>query len=178
MNVNVDGGGKEVIADAAVHVTDMKGGIFEGRDKDYRGTIYRFDRGAGDLITAEFSIGVIKTHRCGQALYCEDIGPMSEIRDIFDVALVKGPEFHNITDINFNQYENFVAGVTEQGLLFDNCTSVWGDKIAVGGDTDVPPAEFRNSKHVFMNALYLGGSNTDVVVLDNVKKTMFQIMTN
>lgn len=185
VDVRIEGGGKDVETDTAIHVYDVKGGMFGARARMYDGTVCRFDLGPGDTkgdnITAEFSVGRVHTHHCGQSLSINtgNAGPVGEIRDVFDVSPVRGPEFRLTPDTSINQYENYMAqGRTERGVGFDRCVSIWADKILVGGAADTPPFEFKDSQHVFLNVLHLGGSPTHGTIFENVHKVTAQVITN
>lgn len=169
----VQGGGGDVETDSAFRVEHNNAGHFEGWARDYAGRVFHFEK------SATYSVGHLKTRNCGQSIAVFDASPMGEIRDVFDVAPTRGPEFHDSSDVCINQYENYMAdGVTERGIRFENCLSVWIDRVAVGGRADTPPAEFRSSKHMFVNALHLGGSPTWGGVIDDVRFSTFRIFCN
>jgi hypothetical protein len=169
----VQGGGADVETDSAFHVKHNAAGHFEGWARDYAGRVFHFEE------SATYSVGHLKTANCGQSIAVFDASPMGEVRDVFDVSPTRAPEFHDSSDVCINQYENYMAeGVTERGIRFENCLSVWIDRVAVGGEADTPPAEFRSSKHMFVNALHLGGSPTWGGVIENVRYATFRIFCN
>jgi hypothetical protein len=170
--VRVDGGGADPESDTAVAVVGGGAGYFEGQASGYDGTIYEFRR------TGTYSVGFLRTTGCGQSIGVYDASPMGEIRDVFDVAPLRSPEFHGSSDICINQYENFVGDGCEQGLLFDDCLSIWADKVAIGGTAEVPIFEIRESRHAFFNALHLGGAPNVGGHIVDTEYSVFQIFSN
>lgn len=172
VNVRIEGGGEDVDTDNAILVTNTNGGLFEGFANKYAGTVYSFRD------SAMFSVGTLHTRECGQSLKIEDCGALGEFRDGWDTGPVRGPEFRNVHDLCINQYENYMAPWAEQGIVFEDCLSMWADKIAVGGHADTPPAEFHDSRQMFVKALHLGGSPTWGAVIDDVRFAMFNVFCN
>lgn len=128
---------------------------------------------------AVHSIGRLRTQSCGQSFAVHEASPMAEVQDIVDIRPVRAPEFHGTADICINQYESYMdEGRTERGVVFDDCISVWIDRLAVGGHADTPPVEFRDSRHIFVNTLHLGGSPTWGGIIENVKYSTFRIFCN
>lgn len=181
VSVRIEGGGKDVNTDTAIRVTDMVGGLFEAYANRYAGTVYQFDQ--GEAGTVAISIGQLHTDYCGQALavvpgpHADTIAGFGELRYAFDIAPVRCPEFRNVMDISVNHYENWVAeGRTEQGMIFDDCFSIWVNKIAVGGDADIPLAEFRKVNNSHINSLHVGATPNVGVIIDDAQNTMFRIL--
>lgn len=173
VKVRIEGGGEDVDTDNAVLVTNTSGGLFEGVANEYAGTVYSFRD------SAMLSIGTLRTRLCGQSVKIENCGSLGEFRDGWDTGPVRCPEFRHVHDISINQYENYMTeGITEQGVIFEDCLSVWADKVAVGGHADTPPAEFHDSQQMFINTLHLGGSPTWGAIIDNVRYAMFNVFCN
>jgi hypothetical protein len=169
----VEKGGSDPETDTAFKVTQTRGGLFEGFAQDYGGTLFEFQQ------SGTYSVGNVRTWNSGQSVAVYDASPMGEIRDVFDVSPVRAPEFHDSSDVCINQYENYMAqDRTARGVLFENCLSVWADKIAVGGSMETPACEFRACDHMFVNALHLGGALGWGGVIEDTIYSTFRVFCN
>lgn len=172
VRVRVQGGGRDVETDTAVHLVGGRNQYVEGWGTNYDGTVYTFTN------AATYSVGFLRTRGCGQSLAVYDASPMGEFRDGFDTAPIRAPEFHNTSDIQINQYENFVATNCEQGLLFDDCLSVFADKVAVGGIAEVPIMEIRDTWNANFSGVHLGGAPDRGAVIENTHDASFNIFSH
>jgi hypothetical protein len=181
VNVRLEGGGGGVERDTALRVSDTTGGRFDVAASRYDGTVLQFDQ--GETNTAGVTVGQLHTDYCGQALavvpgpHAEQIAGWGELRYCFDVAPVRCPVFRSAMDLGINHYENWVAdGRTERGILFDDCMSLWANKITVGGDAPVPLAEFRGLENSHVNSLHVGATPDVGAVVDDARNTTFRIL--
>jgi hypothetical protein len=179
VTVQVDGGGRD-LSENAVRVSNVRGGYFEGAATNYAGTVYRFDNGQG--LTTSFSIGTLQTRWCGQSISMapgdaggEVLVGLGEIGNVWDIAPVRCPEFHQVWDLSWNQYENVVKSRTERGLVFEDCGSLWFDKLAVGGDADVTLADFDGVEGCHVNSFFATHAAGTGVRMRDVTNGKFRI---
>lgn len=177
VDVRIDGGGESVETDTAIRISDMHGGLFEGYATNYDGTVFEFDNGR--TRTAGVTIGNLQTFGCGQPILMhpgpteETLGGeqgVGEIYNVWDAASVRCPVFQSTRGLSINQYENVVSrGRTEQGVVFEDCTSLTVDKFAVGGSAEVTNVTFRDIRDVHVGSLFTTHVPGTGVVIDSVE---------
>lgn len=141
VSLRVSGGGdpSSPTANRALEVRDMLGGYYEGVGRNYEGVLINVND--GDHFTGYVTLGRVLAIECGQAILLDESGTsestvgFGEIENVWDYNPVKALE-SSWSDVSINQYENFVGDRTTQGVVLSG-TSVWIDKLAVGGSASV-----------------------------------------
>ena len=158
VQVRFEGGGKDPDSDNGMRISDMVGGYFEAYGHRYDGTVLKIDN--GNTLAVILSIGRLETHFCGQAI-ATGPGPSNrpimgfgQIGDVWDREPIKCPVFKHTYDVYINQYENLVSDRTEQGFRFESCVSIWIDKMALGGRTDITLLTFDKVINSIANSIF------------------------